>query len=301
MKKTKIFVLFVLLAFTVMSCSKENDVVSNTVRQEISIQEGISTNAYAQLTNQYLAAVDEDSTPPDLVAPRQFWRNLWGKVKEVLNADGEGASTGASFGPVGSVVVGAVYSLAEIFKQETLDVKKGLSDLKVLDLVKYEPNQFDVMGHNHYIIVNSFLNDIEKYKDIANENELYLAIEKRVRQESKFLFPMMSMNSDLNFIALYEGSKLQPGESYTEGTAYYDRVFSSDGKKADPAFVQISKLYARSYEAVKEGYIDAFIQYSKDMEQAVIDDGNLASTVKEMLLVRMATQRYGIKYYANLK
>lgn len=300
MKKSKIFVLFVLLAFIVVSCNKENDALSNTTRQETSIHEGISTNAYTQLTNQYLVVVDDASTPPDPVAPRKFWGKFWGKLKEVLNADADGASTGSAFGPVGSVVVGAVYSLAEIFKHETVDVKKGLSDLHVLDVAKYEHNQFDVIGYNHYVVVNAVLNNIDQYKDIANEQELYLAIEKRVREESKFLYPTMSIDNDLNVIALYESSKLQAGESYTEGTAYYDRVFSSIGKTADPAFVQISQLYARSYGAVKEGYIDAFIQYSKDMEQAVIEDENLASSVKEMLLARMATQRYGIKYYANL-
>jgi len=304
MKKTKIFVLFVLLAFIVVSCNKENDVVSNTVRQETSIQEGMSTNAYAQLTHQYLAAVDDDSTPPDLVAPRQFWRNLWKGVLQFLHADGN-----AMFEAYGStqnlpitLIYGVGSSIADVTKSKEMTIDSGLSDLQVLAGAENAGNKFDLIGYNHYVVVNKVLNDMDQYNGISDIEARDRAIAERIKQEVAILYPTDQIKvSVVDYTAYYNSLKLQPGESYTEGTTYYDRVFSSNGETADPAFVQILQLYMRSYEAVKEGYIDAFVAYSKTMEQAVEEDNNLKTDVKEALLIGMATYRYGIKYYANLK
>lgn len=304
MKKSKIFLLFVLLAFIVVSCNKENDVVSNTISQETSIQEGLSTNAYAQLTHQYLAAVDDASTPPDLVAPRQFWRNLWKGVLQFLHADGNAMLKmyRDTQNLPATLILGVGSSIADATKSKEMTIDSGLSDLQVLAGAKNAGNKFDLIGYNHYVVVNKVLNDMDQYNGISDIEARDKAIAERIKQEVAILYPTDQIKvSVVDYTAYYNSLKLQPGESYTEGTTYYDRVFSSNGETADPAFVQILQLYMRSYEAVKEGYIDAFVAYSKTMEQAVEEDNNLKTDVKDALLIGMATYRYGIKYYANLK
>lgn len=100
---------------------------------------------------------------------------------------------------------------------------------------------------------------------------------------------------------MYKNSKLQSGESYTVGSLYYDRVFPFNGSESDSKFIQISQLYALSYEAMKEEDITSFVEYSKDMEQIVMNDKTLLINVKDVLLIGTTTQRYGIKYYASLQ
>lgn len=52
---------------------------------------------------------------------------------------------------------------------------------------------------------------------------------------------------------------------------------------------------------MKEEDITSFVEYSKDMEQTVMNDKTLPINVKDVLLIGTTTQRYGIKYYASLQ
>ncbi|MGG5505699.1 MULTISPECIES: hypothetical protein [unclassified Myroides] len=265
--------------------------------------EVVDVNAYAQLTTQYLVSVENDTTPPDLSAPLKFWGKLWRGVKQFLNADGDAMLKQYQESPSLPItlIIGVASSIDEVTKQEKITIDLGLPDLQVLEEVKHVGNKFDVIGYNHYVVVNNILNDMDQYSAISDVEARDEAIVKRIKKEVAILYPDAQIMEDVvDYPAFYNSLKLQPGESYTEGTAYYDRVFSSNGTKADPAFVQILQLYASSYEAVKEGYIDSFVAYSKTMEQAVQEDKNLTTDVKETLLIGMATYRYGIKYYSNL-
>lgn len=303
MKKIKFFLLPFIFALVVVSCDKENDSAINTVTQETSSTEAIDVNAYEQLTTQYLDVIENDTTPPDLTAPLKFWGKLWKGIKKFLNADGEAMLKQYQDYPniPITLLVGIGSSIDAVTKNEKITIDSGLPDLLVLEETKHVGNKFDIIGYNHYVVVNNVLNDIDQYIAISDIEARDEAIVKRVKKEVSILYPDAQVTEDVvDYTAFFNSLKLQPGESYTEGTAYYDRVFSSNGKKVDPAFVQILQLYASSYEAVKEGYIDSFVAYSKTMEQAVQEDKNLKTDVKEALLIGMATYRYGIKYYASL-
>ncbi|MGG5598695.1 hypothetical protein [Myroides sp. DF42-4-2] len=303
MKNIKFFVLPVLLAFVIVSCDRESGTVIHTITQETGMNKEISTDFYTQLTHHYLATVDDGSNPPDqLEAPRKFWSKLWKGIKQFLNADANAMLSiyKDSQNLVGTLVLGVGSSIDEITKNEKITIDSGLPDLQVLKEAVNLTNRFDSIGYNHYVIVNKVLNNMDEYNGITDVGARDAAIIQSVKKEVLNLYPNAQIGEDIDYTTFYNFLKLQHGESYTEDSIYYDRIFSSTSKKTDPTLLSILQLYARSYEAVKEGYIDSFIAYSKKMEQAVLEDNKLTTDVKETLLIRMATYRYGIKYYASL-
>lgn len=135
---------------------------------------------------------------------------------------------------------------------------------------------------------------------ITDKDKQYIALKETILKELTLLYSTQIFDSSIDIRILNQTLKLQEGESYTEGDTYYRRVFPLKDNISDLKFIEISQLYERAYEATKEEDLDAFITYSTTMETQIIDDVDLASTMKDALLFKMATLRYGIKYYALL-
>ena len=63
-------------------------------------------------------------------------------------------------------------------------------------------------------------------------------------------------------------------------------------------YTKISKLYSSVYCRIDN--VTAFTTYSTEMEQAVLTDKSLSTEVKNVLLMEMATYRYGFYYYSQI-
>lgn len=295
MKKIKkiIPLLFVLL---LVSCEKENESTTGTIKQ--------TESSYEQLTNQYLVSIQQEDTF-NSYSTRGFWGNLWKKVKKVVHKDANGGLNGLSTGNLNGALWGAIgASVIEIFQpleQVTVDeFTTGIGDLAILKEVAFSKNTFDLAGYNHYVVINNILNKMSNFKVITDPEQQYIALKDAIRKELSILYPTQSFDSSIDIRILNQTLELQEGESYTEGDAYYRRVFQLKDNISDLKFIEISQLYERAYEATKEEDLDAFITYSTTMETQLMDDVDLASTMKDALLFKMATLRYGIKYYTLL-
>ncbi|WP_413511090.1 hypothetical protein [Myroides odoratus] len=290
------------MAFVIVSCDRENDSTINSLTEE--------TSAYEQITNKFLASVEHEVQPGSKTT-YGFWDKLWRKVKQIGRADAETAGTQMQGGNVNGALWGGIgASIIEIFQpleplpgyQLPADIfTGGLSNLKPLDDVAYPANKFDSEGYNHYVVINDLMNNMDALKVITDQEEQYERFKMYISTSLSKLYPTFTFDTTVNFLVLNRDIQLQPAESYTVGSAYYDRVFPFNGKESNPKFIQISQLYALSYETMKEEDVTSFVAYSKEMEQAVMNDKDLSANVKDVLLIKMATQRYGIKYYASLQ
>lgn len=296
MKKLKkiIPILFVLL---LVSCEKENESTTNTMKQ--------TESSYEQLTNQYLGSIQQEDTF-NSYSTRGFWGNLWNRVKKITRKDANGGFTGGfSTGNLKGALWGAVAaSVMEIFQpsdQVTVDdITTGISDLAILKEAAFSKNAYDLAGYNHYVVINNILNNMSNFKVITDPDKQYIALKDTILKELSILYPTQDFDSSIDIRILNQTLELQEGESYTEGDAYYRRVFPLKDNISDLKFIEISQLYERAYEATKEEDLDSFITYSTTMETQIMDDANLAPTMKDALLFKMATLRYGIKYYTLL-
>ncbi|WP_353100927.1 hypothetical protein [Myroides odoratus] len=295
MKKLKkiIPILFVLL---LVSCEKENESTTNTMKQ--------TESSYEQLTNQYLVSIQEEDTF-NSYSTRGFWGKLWKKVKKIAHKDANGGLNGLSTGNLKGALWGAVAaSVMEIFQpsdySEVDDITTGISDLAILKEVGFSKNTFDLAGYNHYVVINNILNDMTNFKVITDPEQQYIALKDTILKELSILYPTQDFDSSIDIRILNQTLELQEGESYTEGNAYYRRVFPLKDNISDLKFIEISQLYERAYEATKEEDLDSFITYSTTMETQIMNDADLASTMRDALLFKMATLRYGIKYYTLL-
>lgn len=296
MKKLKkiIPILFVLL---LVSCEKENESTTNTMKQ--------TESSYEQLTNQYLVSIQQEDTF-NSYNTRGFWGNLWNRVKKITRKDANGGFTGGfSTGNLKGALWGAVAaSVMEIFQpsdySEVDDITTGISDLAILKEAAFSKNTFDLAGYNHYVVINNILNNMANFKMVTDPDQQYIALKDTILKELSILYPTQDFDTSIDIRILNQTLELQEGESYTEGDAYYRRVFSLKDNISDLKFIEISQLYERAYEATKEDDLDSFITYSTTMETQIMNDADLASTMRDALLFKMATLRYGIKYYTLL-
>lgn len=299
MKQIKFLTLSMFLALVMVSCDKD----SNSNADLLTRQE----NVYEKITNDYLASVKSEIQAGDKTT-HGFWGRLWRRVKQVGRADGKGAEKGFYSGGLEGALYGGVFSsIIEIFEPlEPIsggygvpadDFGYGLPDISIIEEVAYPNNKFDLEGYNHYVVINKLMNNAEYFKNISNQQELYAVFGHHINEELAMLYPEYQFSNYEDFMELIQTTRLQPGESYTEGTAYYDRVFPFNGNGSDPNFIQISQLYQLAYEATTEEALNGFIEYSKNIENQVIMDSALDERAKDCLLIEMATLRHGIKYY----
>lgn len=297
MKKITQLIVPVLLIFILVSCEKQSELTADHRIQ--------NTVSYEQITQEYLSSIQREEHPHTYTTTG-FWGKLWNKVKNIARKDASGGlREGLSSGNLKGALWGAVAaSVLEIFQPSEYatgdDFTTGISDLTKLKEVAFSENTFDLAGYNHYVVINNVLNNGVNFKLITDPDKQYSMLKDAIRKELSALYPTQIFDSSLDIRKLNQTLELQEGESYTEGDTYYHRVFPLMDNVSDSKFIKISQLYERAYEATKEEDLESFITYSTSMETQLIDDADLASTIREALLLKMATLRYGLKYYSLL-
>lgn len=298
MKKITQIIVPVLLIFILVSCEKQSGELTTDYRIQ-------NTVSYEQITQEYLSSIQRVEQPHTYTTTG-FWGNLWNKVKKIARKDaGGGLSGGLSTGNIKGALWGAVAaSVIEIFQPSDYatgdNFTTGISDLTRLKEVAFSQNTLDLAGYNHYVVINNVLNNGVNFKLITDPDKQYSMLKDTILKELSALYPTQSFDSSLDIRKLNQILELQEGESYTDGDTYYRRVFPLTDNVSDLKFIKISQLYERAYEATKEEDLASFITYSTAMETQIIDDADLASTMKEALLLKMATLRYGLRYYSLL-
>jgi len=76
---------------------------------------------------------------------------------------------------------------------------------------------------------------------------------------------------------------------------YYATLYPFENKEDFAHFKPIAKIYTTTFFRLNNTAL--FTAYSKEMEAAVLTDATLSQHVKDILLLEMATYRFGNTYY----
>jgi len=140
-----------------------------------------------------------------------------------------------------------------------------LSNIQQIKTAEFTSNTMDDAGYYHYVLVNEVLKD-----------------------------PALSTipPSELSAVALLE--KINQVED-NKSDVYYATLYPFENKEDFAHFKPIAKIYTTTFFRLNNTAL--FTAYSKEMEAAVLTDATLSQHVKDILLLEMATYRFGNTYY----
>lgn len=290
---TQKYFILLCLAFLTVACNSDQS-PSTGENQPISIK-----NDYEKITNAYLPKQQEKLDK----ATRGFWN--W--LKNVATADAKAAASytvkhGMKSDWKEALLIGAAASVEAALS--TKSPKKNslssaisspysafvLSDISLIKSAVYPVNFMDDLGYSHYVLVNEVLQD-PSLSEIPQSERKGVLYDKTYKQAQK-----------LGINAIYDKQEAIALLTRIENTvddssdSYYSQLFPFQENKDLDAYKKISRLYTTTFFKVTNPSV--FIAYSKEMEAAVVRDASISQTVKETLLLEMATYRYGTNYYA---
>lgn len=238
--------------------------------------------------------------------PSKVTAGFWGWLKRVASADAKAVAAyvvkhGAKSDWKEALVIGAAASASEAITSG--NSKKGIrvasdtlsyhhilaKDMQSIKTAEFKANTMDSLGYYHYLLVHEVLQDTTL--SAIPSSEIRAVLYDKIHQQAK---------------------KIGIDAAYDKETAlvFLDKIHSIGDRENDADYAQ---LYAfeetedlNHFTAVAQQYVTTFFHlhdkalvtaYSKEMESAVLQDTALSQHVKDVLLLAMATYRFGNAYY----
>lgn len=282
----KIYGLFLCLAFLGTACSSDQ---ASSARLE---QPTPETNRYEVITTAYQQRREE--------TPKLRTSSFWKWFKPVASADAKAsamylAKKGLKADWKEALIIGASASLAAIFsgKSTTMAIQPSelpvLTDIQTIQEASFRANSMDDLGYLHYTLVNEVLQDSTLAALSPNERKgvLYDKVYHQAQKQN-----ITTAYDKQEAIAVLTALETTVND---QSDAYYTTLFAFTNSKDFNDYKNIVKLYSSTFSKLYNPFV--FTAYSKEMELAVVEDTTLSQTVKDVLLLEMATYRYGFTYY----
>lgn len=287
----KAYSIFLCLLFLAMACN-----VDPSPKESIPQPNEISS-VYETITHTYQQKQD---TPSTLMGA-----GIWEWFKKIATADALAAAAYAAKNGMKSdwkeaLLVGAAASVQAALSGKSASTTTSdtstksyqslvLSDIQQIKSAVFSPNVMDDLGYTHYILVNEVLKD----KSLAQlaPSELQGAIYDKVYDQAQKMGIQAIYDKQEAMVLLNQIQHTIADNS----NPYYTQLFTFDSHSDHTAFKTIEKLYSSTFNKIKSPAV--FTAYSKEMEMAVIQDAHLSQKVKDVLLLEMATYRFGYMYY----
>lgn len=290
--KNKILILLSLVCLTI-SCSPDP---SNNASIP---QKNDTTSAYERITQTYKQEAKN--------TPKRSKLDFWSWLKRIAMADAKAAAAYAAKHGLKSdwkeaLLVGASASVVEALTPEK--PKKGalappdtrpyqaivLSSIEQIKTAQFDQNTKDDLGYKHYVLVNEVLKD--PTLSTIPKSDLIGIIYDKIYAKAETLGIQASYEKEKavaflqNVIPIIE-----------EGmTASDTQMYAFEQLKDQRDFESISTSYTTIFSQLNDS--KTFTAFSKEMETAVLQDASLSQTVKDVLLLEIATYRFGYTYYS---
>lgn len=286
------------IAFLATACS------SDQLAPSVEEQQIPTTNVYETITQSYQ---NKDQKGPS--TPTTF--GFWGWFQKVATADAKAAAAYAvkhgmksdwkealligAAASVGAALTGNSSKTTTSTTHSSANQVSILSDVMQIKSAANTSNFMDDIGYTHYVLVNEVLKDPTISQLAAKEDQGNF--------HDQLYDKVYSQAQKLGIQAIYDKpeavmllDKIKNTAGYDSDT-YYQQLFSFKNPKDQADFKAIDKLYTRTFNTFKSPAI--LTAYSKEIETAVLQDETLSQTVKEILLLEMATYRFGFTYYTS--
>ncbi|MGG5505338.1 MULTISPECIES: hypothetical protein [unclassified Myroides] len=292
MKKKYSFFLCLLLSLT--GCNSDQSPTKDEQQNEL-------PSVYESITQAYQQKREAPS--------KQTTAGFWGWVKKIATADAKAAAAYAVKHGMKSdwkeaLLVGAAASVEAALSGKSANITSTeagllpyqtmvLPDVQQIKSAAFEPNYMDDLGFTHYILVNEVLQDSSLAHLSSSDRQG--AIYDKVYEQAQRL-GIETIYDKQEAIALL--NQIQKTADNTSNV-YDEQLFTFDTPEEYQAFKAIDQLYTRTFNKIKSHVV--FTAYSKEMESAVLQDSHLSQQTKEVLLLEMATYRFGYTYYSASK
>ncbi|MGS4346630.1 hypothetical protein ACKUSY_13760 [Myroides odoratus] len=290
MKQVYVIILGLLSFFTACNSDQVNTSTTDPQPEEPSMYEQISAK-YEQKQQ---------------ALPSKTTVGFWGWLKRVASADAKAVAAyvvkrGTKSDWKEALVIGAAASASEALTSG--NSKKGIrpstattsyhnlvvSDIQDIKTAEFKTNAMDSLGYYHYIVVNEVLQDSTLSAIPPTELSAVLYDKSYQHAQQLGIETVYNKETALEFLA-----KLAPNDD-AESDADYARRYDFENVEDRDHFIPIAKQYTTTFFLLHDTAL--FIAYSKEMETAVLQDTTLSQHVKEVLLLTMATYRFGNTYY----
>lgn len=286
------------IVFLATACSSDQS------SPQLEDQQIPSTNTYEAITNAYHQKQEHSS------ALTSF--GFWGWAKKIATIDAKAAAAYAVKHGMKSdwkeaLLIGAAASVEALLTGNSARITSTttpespssdvlvLSEITQIKSAAYTQNFMDNLGYIHYVLVNEVLKDPAILQLVIKDTQGTF--------REKIYDNVYSQAQKLGIQAIYDKQEAVMLLNQIENTTAdkhktcYRQLFSFKSQKDQTDFKAIDELYNRALNTIKNTAI--FTDYSKEMETAVLQDETLSQTVKEILLLEMATYRYGFTYYTS--
>ena len=211
-------------------------------------------------------------------------------IKHGLKSDWKEALLVGAAASIENAVIGGNSKRSGLTAVETKPyLSMVLPDIQQIKIAEFQRNSMDDLGYYHYTIVNEVLKD--STLSALSISDLTATIYDKVYQQAHILGLDVSYKKEEAIAALNSINQLQDDESET----YYNQLYAFPNTENSAYFKPIIKLYTNAFFAIN--HVALFTAYSKEMESAVLADTTLPQQVKDVLLLEMATYRFGNMYY----
>lgn len=259
------------------------------------------TTLYEHISATYQQKQQEQQELPDKTTA-----SFWGWLKRVAAADAKAAAAYAAKKGMKSdwkeaLLIGAAASVAEAVTvknaihglQASAEVKPYrtlvLSNIQQIKTAEFTSNAMNDAGYYHYVLVNEVLQDSTLYT--IPSSELSAILYDKIYQQAEKLGLQASYEKEAAVVFLEKIKQFKDDES----DLYYANLYSFENTEDLVLFKPIAKLYTATFFHLNNTAL--FTAYSKEMEAAVLADSTLSQQVKDVLLLEMATYRFGNTYY----
>ncbi|WP_060872581.1 hypothetical protein [Myroides odoratus] len=238
--------------------------------------------------------------------PNKTTAGFWGWLKKVASADAKAAAAYAVKKGMKSDWKEALLISAAASVGEAITVKKSiqsaqntteaepyhtlvLSNIQQIKTAEFSSNTMDDAGYYHYVLVNEVLKD--SMLSTIPPNELFAMLYDKIYQQAEQLGLQAPYEKEEAVALLEKINQVADNES----DAYYATLYPFENKEDFAHFKPIAKIYTTTFYRLNNTAL--FTAYSKEMEAAVLADATLSQQVKDVLLLEMATYRFGNTYY----
>ncbi len=288
----KLLAFLTLLVVTFGACEKED---SNKLEQGKS--NSILLLEAKDLTTEYYINQSENQA----ARGGKWWRIIRNDMIGAAGGAmiGAGVSAGNPVGAlIGGVIGGAGASIATAVNLSPPGNQFG--NLEQAHATINVNNEYDIVGSIHYQLVDHVIKNKSEYYTSAIEGD---NLGEAVFNYNKYYEKANELISQ-NGIHLEMPNILNESENmHNEVLAYEDTIVSyvtnqNNLEGLTDTEREILKVYYSG--VINFGHTDTFTEYSTNFENLVSENDGLSENSKAILLVNMATARYGIAYWKDL-
>jgi|GEM_PF-6050313 len=231
---------------------------------------------------------------------------FWGWLKRIASVDAKAiaayvAKHGTKSDWKEALLVGATASVVAAITGE--DSEKGMltssktrpyqhlivADIHHIKTAEFQLNKMDSVGYYHYILVNEILQ--HPYLSAIPPSEVSAVIYGKVYRQARKLGIETTYNQGASDALLDQLHRT--GDSTND--AEYAQLYAFEEAEDLAQFKAISLQFEATFFKLHDTAL--VTAYSKEMETAVLQDTTLSEHVKDVLLLTMATYRFGNAYY----